>query len=68
MENYARYTINKQTFTAKAKVSKKIKDLPKNHKSFFKGHSMLDLEMLIKTHLDFAGVHKRKNQWIFVKN
>ena len=64
---YARYTINKQANTAKAKVSRKVIDLPDGHKNRFKGDSLLDLEMIIKNQLDFCGVHKRKNQWIFTK-
>ena len=66
-KTYARYTINKTNNSAKAKVSKKILDLPDNHKSRFYGESPMDLEMVIKNHLDFCGVHKRKNQWIFTK-
>tara|TARA_Y100000816_G_scaffold291681_1_gene283862 strand:+ start:302 stop:517 length:216 start_codon:yes stop_codon:yes gene_type:complete len=65
---YARYTINKQGFTAKARISKKITNLPNDHKKFFRGESMMDLEMKIKTHLDFAGLQKRKNQWVFHKD
>ena len=64
---YARYTINKQANTAKAKVSSKIIDLPNGHKNRFKGESLMDLEMIIKNELDFCGVHKRKKQWIFTK-
>ena len=65
---YARYTINKINCSAKAKVSRKISDLPVNHVKYMKGTSLLDLEMKIKEKLDFAGVQKRKNQWVFLQH
>lgn len=65
---YARYTINKKDNSAKSKISKKISDLPGNHVKNIKGTSLLDLEMKIKERLNFEGVQKRKNQWIFLQH
>ena len=64
---YIRYTINKNDSIAKVKISKKQQDVPSNYKSKVKGESLMDVEELIKDHLEFSRIYKRKNQWIFCK-